>query len=215
MKKVIVFDLDGTLVHTEVFWLPILEKTLEVMEAKYQCKRSLLQTRDALSLLGKVDREVFGAIFPGRTETEYLEMIDLANEVWAGMVEAHPYSFYPQALDMVKQLHRQGFELYVASNCDKIYLEAFLNLGLRPLLAGAACAGGYPGLKKWEFTRKMLDSTGPYHGFFIGDSPSDMEAGRKNGLTTVYANYGYGAEPGPEWIDLKIGAITELPNLVN
>ena len=215
MKQIIVFDLDGTLAHTEVYWLPILDRTLEVLERKFETKRSIDQLEEALPLLGKPDDEVFAGLFPGRERAEYGDMIRIANEIWMEMLEDHPYVLYPGALEVVEKLHEAGFEIFVASNCDNLYLRNVLNTGLRPWVKDAACAEMYPGLKKWEFTRKMLAGIGPYEGFFVGDSGSDMKAGRENGLETIYAEYGYGEVKDQSLVDYQAKRIDEVLSIVD
>ena len=75
--------------------------------------------------------------------------------------------------------------------------------------------GGHPGLEKWEFTEKLLSGKGHAGGYFIGDSVHDMQAGKRNGLGTIFADYGYGSCADQSLIDHHLDNIAHLPRLLD
>jgi phosphoglycolate phosphatase len=212
----LVFDIDGTLASTADYWLPVLEESVRRIELKHGFSHSLPQLSDALSLLGKPDTEIFSILYPQLPADKIQSLIDYANEVWTEMLPQHPYRIFDGVAETLASLHDKGHRLFLASNCDSNYLNQLpAETGIAHFFTDGACLGHFPHFEKWEFTREMLSRHAPGHGVFIGDSSHDMIAGRKNGLVTVHAAYGYAHQPDDALIDHAIQDIRELPELLD
>lgn len=214
--KAIVFDLDGTLAWTERYWLPVMAAVLDDLETSLGWKSSLPSVEACLDHLGKPSEEIMSAIYPTKSQSEIAAALARKEKVWDKMLSDQPFQLYPRALDTLDALQAQGWTLFVSSNCGSAYLAEMLrSTGLGERISAGACLGGYPGMAKWEFTRELLKGKEVESGYFVGDSFHDMEAGRSNGLATVFADYGYGQCHDPSLIDLHIGDIAELLDLVS
>lgn len=211
----LVFDLDGTLAWTERYWLPVMAQVLEDTEREKGWKHVLGDVRETLQHLGKPSEEIMAEIYPQISAEEIAGVLAHKAKVWDGMLAEQPFELYPGTLETLAELKAAGWQLFVSSNCGAAYLKEMLeSTGLGGHIQDAACLGGHPGLAKWEFTQKLLAKVDLKRGFFIGDSVHDMEAGRKNGLQTIFADYGYGRCDDPSLIDRHIGNIRELPDLL-
>lgn len=216
LQSALVFDLDGTLAWTERYWLPVMAQVLKDIRKDYGWEPAISKVEEALQHLGKPDTEIMAEIYPAVNPTQIKEALALKAKIWDGMLADQPFELYPNALACLQELKGRGWTLYVSSNCGEAYLKEMLDsTGLGTFITDAACLGGNPGLHKWEFTEKLMASTGIETGFFIGDSIHDMEAGNRNGLGTIFADYGYGRCDDTSLIDHRLNNISDLPALLN
>jgi phosphoglycolate phosphatase len=110
--------------------------------------------------------------------------------------------YYEGALQGLSQL-AQLSKLYLVSNCNDWYLEAFLDhSGTRHLFADTVCHGT-TGLPKHENLRKLMAGNGLTGGYYVGDTNGDRIAAEAAGLVYVHAEYGFGGEGVPS--DIRCG----------
>lgn len=104
--------------------------------------------------------------------------------------------YYEGALQGLAEL-AQVSKLYLVSNCNDWYMEAFLDhSGTRHLFAGAVCHGT-TGLPKHENLRSLINSNGLDGGYYVGDTNGDRIAAEMAGLVYVHAEYGFGGQGVP------------------
>ncbi len=211
---IIVFDLDGTLAWTEKYWLPVMAEVVEHINAENNWTAGFSALEDILTHLGKPAEEIMAFIYPQATTAEIDHILEVKADLWRELLGKYPFELFPGVLETLAQLREMGFRQYVSSNCDEIYLDRMLTTtGIGEFMDDAACLGMYPKWEKKDFTRKMLESVEFERGAFVGDSFHDMHAGRHNGLTSIFADYGYG-QSAPDLIDLRLDQISSLPSLL-
>ena len=211
---IVVYDLDGTLAWTEKYWIPVMARVLEHIDAEYQWQSAVQDPRELLRWLGHPAQVIMRAIYPQASSEAIDHVLEVKAELWGQLLQEYPFELYPGTLDALKEVQAMGVRQFVASNCDEVYLERMLTTtGLGPFIEDAACLGMYPGIEKKEFTRRLLAGVQHEDGVFVGDSFHDMEAGRHNQLRTVFADYGYG-QSSPELIDRRLSEIRELPGVL-
>jgi phosphoglycolate phosphatase-like HAD superfamily hydrolase len=170
---------------------------------------------EALKLLGTSDRNLLAVMFPGRSEQDYTDFHAISNQVWRPLISRYPFVLYRGAAEMLRQLHEAGWIILLSSNCDHFYLHQMMTeTPLREFVAAGVCAEMYPGKEKWEFTRSLLQNYQPFTGFFMGDSCSDMKAGRSSGLKTIYADYGYAVCSQTDLMDFRINVVSEAAGII-
>ncbi len=212
---IIVYDLDGTLAYTEVYWLPVVDELFRIVKDRFGYEPAVNETRDVLGYLGRRMEEFLLEIFPDATPEHAREIYQIEHSIWTSDAANFPFELYEGTLEVLEKLHQQGVRQFIASNCQISYLERMLSeTGIAPFIEDGICHGHHPKLEKWEFTQLMLQKVDWEGGYFIGDSGSDMKAGRKNGLTTVYAAYGYAPRPATTSIDKEIEDIRQLPGVL-
>lgn len=215
MNKVAVFDLDGTVAETAIYWLPVLAQFDAEVQRRYGISSQVQPLSEALKLLGTSDRSLLAVMYPGLSEQDYADLQLLSKEVWRPLVKQFPFVLYEGAAEMLQKLHDAGWIILLSSNCDNFYMETMLTeTPLGQYVKAGACAEMYPGKEKWEFTRILMQDYEPCQGFFIGDSCSDMKAGRASGLRTIYADYGYASCTETGMMDFRVNHISEVAPII-
>ncbi|HEX7926477.1 MAG TPA: HAD-IA family hydrolase, partial [bacterium] len=93
---------------------------------------------------------------------------------------------------------RERYPLFIVSNCQRGYIETFLDtLQLRLVFQDFECHGN-TGRTKGEnlvdvLRRNRLDSA-----LMVGDTTGDQEAARQGGIPFLHAAYGFGAVADPD-----------------
>ena len=182
----LVFDLDGTLWDTsEVVARAWTQALLDL---------DLLRTvtaNDIAGIMGLTHQQIFPKLFP-----------DLASEVWEAFAQQcyhreHEFigsqggRLYGGVSQGLARLARQ-FPLYIVSNCQRGYIEQFLEVtGLGPLFKGFECHGN-TGRPKGENIVTLVGRHGLKKTLYVGDTHSDGEAARQAGLPFLFVEYGFG-----------------------
>lgn len=210
---IIVYDLDGTLAKTEAYWLPLVEELFIQVKDRFGYSPDVKETKDVLNVLGKRIENLMAQLFPQASPEDLKEIQLMERALWNTESGKHPFVLYEGTLEVLAELHAKGYRQFVSSNCKIHYLDRMMTeTGLEKYIERGICHGHWPDMDKWEFTREMLKEIDWEAGFFIGDSVHDMEAGRRNGMQTIYAAYGYPERPPIELIDKEIKGIRQLVN---
>lgn len=201
----IIFDVDGTLWDsTDICaraWNTVLSR----------------ETPDAPPVTGQRLKELFGRqlpdiaaiLFSGECRQRQLELIDQCcrKEHQALLCQCAP--LYPELEPVLASL-KEKYRLFIVSNCQAGYIEVFLqSSGLGPYFEGHLCAGD-TGMSKGANIRRVMSDYGLKSPVYVGDTMGDFNASREAGLPFVYAAYGFGEVPYP---DYTIHAPKELLNI--
>lgn len=106
-----------------------------------------------------------------------------------------------------KQLGRD-YDLYIVSNCQTGYIEAFLDFfGFRHYIKDMECYGN-TGKNKGYNIRLVVERNQIKDPVYVGDIEGDYEASKEAGVKFIHAAYGFGTirDEVPE-----IHALKELP----
>ncbi len=215
MGKIVIFDMDGTLVdNTDLAVGAARDGLRDYFLARGQ--KPVLPTREQVrSLVGLPAPEYFARLLPEADRTpanrrEILERVQAREEERLAAGEGKVYPGVPEVMLWLKEA---GFSIGLASNCMAGYLEGNLEHVLkREWFAATACLEQCP--TKIENVALVLSELGASPGVMVGDRSGDVEAGRANGLITVGAAYGYGNRLEILDADHRIGAIGELKELL-
>ena len=127
------------------------------------------------------------------------------------------YDQVPQTLAALKQ---DGYHLSIVSNCQKGYIEAFLDhYDLWELVEDMECYGNNL-RQKGENIRLVVERNRLDEAVYVGDIQGDYDASRAAGVGFIHAAYGFGeiAEPVPElktFADLKTFDISSASKTQN
>ncbi len=121
---------------------------------------------------------------------------------------------YSGVADTMKKLTmEQGRHLYVVSNCQRGYIELFLEKNhLEEYVTDIECYGN-TGRGKGENIRLLMERNGilPEDTVYVGDTVGDQEASAEAGVDFIYARYGFGTvEDAAEEI-LNFSELLQLP----
>ncbi len=101
--------------------------------------------------------------------------------------------------------------VFIVSNCEVGYIEALLETtGLGPFVTDHLCPGD-TGCAKAENIRRIAERHHLKNPAYIGDTMGDYIASKEAGLPFIYASYGFGDVPQP---DFRIDAPLDLLKLI-
>ena len=195
---VYLFDIDGTLV----------DSAEDICGAVQAALAGVGRTDvDFDFLKGYIGRHLYDLFRDlGFPESQHEPLLASYREIYASRKHANT-RLYPGVRDALATLGgRKSTATTKGTPTTRIVLEMF---GLLPFFDHVQGTDGFPAKPEPDvlFTAlKALDAS-PSDCLFVGDSPADMEAGRRAGVTTCAVTYGYGkrdelARWSPDfWID--------------
>jgi phosphoglycolate phosphatase len=193
--KAVIFDLDGTLVDTADEFVVVVqalraEHGREAMDPA-RIRASVSNGARALVSLA-LDMAEDAAGF----ENQRLRLLELYSEVLGSVA-----SLYPGISELLAELQLRGVRWGIATNKPRAYTEPLLaRLGIRPLPASVVCPDDVTERKPHpESLLRNCRELGctPDQAIYVGDHLRDIEAGRRAGMYTIAAAYGY-IEPGDD-----------------
>jgi phosphoglycolate phosphatase-like HAD superfamily hydrolase len=210
----VVFDIDGTLLATDDFWLGVGKSAVATVYARHGIDRRLPPDRRFLDAIGLPMDEFWLGVLPR-------DLHHLADEIESECQPLEEAAFakglgalYPGARALLVDLHAAGKAVALASNCGRRYLAGFIDaFDLGPILAAARCVDS-PGIgSKADMLRDIRLVTGAGATLMVGDRSGDREAARENGVPFVLFAGGFYATP-PEPTDVVIASYAELRELL-
>lgn len=206
MKKSIIFDLDGTLWDSTscvcAIWNRVLNKYEDI---------SLTITQEIVSkMMGKTMNEIGKTLFPNLTEERRQQIIaDFGNEE-VNYLSRKGAVLY-EGLEETLKILSLDYNLYIVSNCQDGYVEAFLHAHQLKSYFKDYEMSGRTGLDKGHNIKLIMKRNTIDQAFYVGDTEGDEEASRFAGIPFIYASYGFGQAKYP---DMIINSIEELPKVL-
>ena len=187
----IIFDVDGTL------W----DSTEQVAVSWNRCLRETTELDVVLTgarlgkEFGKPLPEIIRNLFPDLPEKEREILGEKLYRYENAWISKAPCILYEGMKETIAALSMQ-YPLYIVSNCQSGYIEAFLeNTGLQEYFRDHACPGD-TGLLKADNIRIMMERNRLDHAVYVGDTQGDADACREAGVPMIYCAYGLGEVTG-------------------
>lgn len=207
MKKGIIFDMDGTLWDSAAEVAESWNET--VKRAGYD--RKPITVKDIQSVMGKTMDVIARILFPDLEEGERQKLLAQCGEEENDYLRIHGATLYPDIRKTMEQLNKK-YHLYIVSNCQSGYIEAFLDYyKLYDLIEDTECYGNNEKSKGENiallYRRNALDDA-----VYVGDIQGDYDASMDAGVKFIHAAYGFGtiSDTVPE-----IGTFSELTNVTD
>lgn len=179
---VVIFDLDGTLLNTDL----LIKKSFEYVFHKYK-PGYVLSEEEYLSFLGPTLMDSFRRYFPEN-------MIDELVECYREYNHAHHEDYvtiYPTVKDTLEYLKRNDYPMAVVTT--KYSKAAFIGLDLFDIHKYFDVVVGMDHVGQVkphpEGILKVLEQTYCHKGVMIGDNKSDILAGKNAGIYTIGVNW--------------------------
>ena len=187
MKTGLIFDMDGTLwdssENVAVSW------TEKMHELGYN--RPDITREDIMNVMGLTMDRIADKIFGDLPKDERMDILDKCCRYENEYLRKNGGVLYP---DLEKTLLRlkEKYRLYIVSNCQKGYIEAFLDyFGFWKYFDDIECYGN--NLKeKGDNIALLAKRNSLERAFYIGDIQGDYDATMKAGLEFIHAAYGFG-----------------------
>lgn len=208
--RLLIFDLDGTLVDSSVDISNALNHALEPYGV------GEVSVQETISLIGEgLTRLIEKAIERRASGLDPPALVERFIEYYSVHVADHTRA-YPGTEKVLRRLGSRR-KAVVSNKIESLSRKALQATGLIRYFDYVAGGDTFPEKKPSPFpilgvlTRFRVDRD---EALLIGDSIYDMEAGRASGVRTVAALYGYGAPSFSSRADYRIESIEDLPDIV-
>ena len=206
MKKGIIFDMDGTLWDSSA---SVAGCWTDVLKNQYNGVR-IVTEEDLQSVMGLTMDKLATALFPDVEESLRMQMLEDCCNAENAYLEQHGAVLYDGLEDVLKQL-KKDYHLYIVSNCQSGYIEAFLTYyGFGHYFEDIECYGNNQ-LKKGDNIRNVVERNHLEQAVYVGDIQGDYDASCEAGVVFIHAAYGFGTI---EQEVVKIMSLQELPECV-
>lgn len=183
----IIFDLDGTLWDSRetvvLAWNKAIEQNDKIDHTL--TKQHLKET------MGLQMHEIMQKLFPHLNAEAHKELIQSCGEIEGDFLSERGGILYENLEEVLKALSEK-YELYIVSNCQEGYIEAFYAYhGLDKYFRNFENPGR-TGLSKGENIKLLMKRNGLEAPVYVGDTAGDQKAAEDAGIPFVYAKYGFG-----------------------
>lgn len=207
MKEAILFDLDGTL------W----DSSVQVVESWNEVFRSLedvtyeITVEQIKGYMGKPMDEIAYHILPHVTKERALEIMKLCTDHENDYLSHHGGNVYAGVEKVLSSLAKK-YTLAIVSNCQKGYIETFLEYHKLGQYIEDTEDFGRTGLQKGENIKLVLERNQIERAWYLGDTQGDADAAHFAGIPFIYAEYGFGSVKN---FEAKIQSIDELEDCIS
>ena len=192
----LIFDIDGTL------W----DSTEKVAAAYNRCLAGLKPSFGTPHITSDILKKEFGKpmeviahdLFPSLSEEECRTLLKALCREEDTSLRRDPPSPYPGVREMVQSLSAE-LPLFIVSNCQAGYAELFLEkTSLVPYFRDHFCPDDTGELKAGNI-RMVTERFGLKDPCYIGDTMGDFLACREAFCPFIFASYGFGEVPSPDY----------------
>ncbi|MBO4987798.1 MAG: HAD family hydrolase [Lachnospiraceae bacterium] len=187
MKPGIIFDMDGTLWDSSegvaISWTEIVNKEYD--------KDRVITAEDIQGVMGRTMDKIADALFPELSKEERMALLRKCCDYENEYLKEHGGILFEGLEDTFGKLQK-NYDLFIVSNCQAGYIEAFLDhYGFWHYFKDIECYGNND-LPKNENIRKIVERNGLEKAVYVGDIQGDYDATMAAGLPFIHAAYGFG-----------------------
>lgn len=188
MINLVILDFDGTLADTvEII-------VLTNQETQRRMNYPVCEPEKIIATIGLPLEECIVTMYPEVKQEEMPQWLAIYREVFDGLKKHMVPSLFPHVLETLRELHRRGIVLTVASSRGKVSLADFLReMGIAPYISYVLAAEDVTHAKpNPEPVLKTLEALSfkPEETLVVGDMPVDIQMGLGAGTLTCGVTYG-------------------------
>jgi len=199
------FDLDGTLWDSLE---PVIFSWQEAVRDLPDIPR--VPTNDEVKgVMGLPPLGIATTLFPYLSEERAMEVFDIMTKVEIEHV-AKVGGILFEGLEETLQYLSGKYKLYIVSNCQKGYIEAFLAYHKLGKYFVDHENAENTGLSKGKNIRLVMERNNLENTVYVGDTIGDQNAAKEADVPFIFAGYGFGKAEAPE---KTIGSIRELSEI--
>lgn len=183
----IIFDLDGTLWDSRE---TVLVAWNEILKNDDQIEKELT-SEDFKATMGLQMHEIEKILFPDMEEKHRTQLSNKCCEAERVLLEQKGGQLYEQLEEVLESLS-QKYKLFIVSNCQEGYIEAFYKYHQLEKHFIDYENPGRTGLSKGENIKLIMERNKLESPVYVGDTLGDQQAAKAAGIPFVYASYGFG-----------------------
>ena len=190
--RLVIFDVDGTLIDSQNFILAAMRRAFS------HANHPAPSDEATLGIVGLSLPQAMEVLVPGvsggdrdRLVQHYKDSFRALREESGGEAQA---PFYPGALDALERLNRAGYLMSIATGKARRGLDHMLDShGLRRHFTGTQTADDAPSKPHPGMVLNCIAATGVecHHAVVVGDTEYDMAMARAAGARAVGVDWGY------------------------
>lgn len=187
MKRGIIFDMDGTLWDSA----ENVAESWNVAIRENGIDRKPLTAADIQGVMGKTMDVIADILFSELSKEERMQLLEKCCKKENEYLREHGGVLYPEVEKTLAAL-QEKYSLYIVSNCQKGYIEAFLDYyGFWKYFEDIECYGNNL-FSKGDNIRLVVDRNHLDKAVYFGDIQGDYEASCAAGTGFLHASYGFG-----------------------
>lgn len=211
MKKGIIFDMDGTIWDSS----ENVARSWDIKVKEFGYVNESVTQDDIKGVMGKTMDVIADLLFPYTKEGEERNALRAACEGYENeYLRENGGLLYPEVIETLEKLREMGYNLYIVSNCQAGYIEAFLDyfkidINKEDSLIDDIECYGNNFLSKGENIALVTKRNNLDKAVYVGDIQGDYDSTCEAGLPFIHAAYGFGT------IDADVPKIDTFADLVN
>lgn len=187
MKQGIIFDMDGTLWDSAD---GVAKSWTQVIHNEYKKDMDITEA-DVKSVMGKTMDVIAQIVFPELDKEAQQVLLEKCCDWENEYLRRNGGKLFPKLEDTLKKLKEQ-YHLYIVSNCQSGYIEAFLDYyNFGQYFEDIECYGNNE-KSKGDNIRLVMERNGLEQTIYVGDIQGDYDATMQAGATFILAKYGFG-----------------------
>lgn len=198
------FDLDGTLWSS----LPAVTRAWEITAEEYNVYKPTLE--QMAGVMGLNEIELMTKLYPDMSDDDKHSFFGKASKLCNNLLAENGGLLYDGLEETLKILSKD-FKLYIVSNCQPGYIEAFLSFHKLEEYFTDFQWAGRECVPKSENIKAVMERNGFENSIYVGDTQGDANAAYGAGVPFVFAEYGFG---NVEKYDYVVKAFPEIINIV-
>ena len=207
----VIFDLDGTLVATERFWVAAADAGARRAFRELGIERELPTPAQWMGMVGLSLERAFEQVFPDLAPAPRAHVMERCVEAEHAALAAGGAALLPGALECLRELKARGVKQAIASNCGTRYLEHMLGaLSLGDWIDAPRCLGSAGVHCKADMVGDLLATFGTRSAVMVGDRATDAEAARAHGVPHVHLTQGFAPPGEPIEADAELSGLAQL-----
>ena len=207
MKKGIIFDMDGTLWDSAEIVAKSWDRVIQEKAGGFR----RITTEDIRNVMGLTMTQIGKRLFPDLSDKEAVQLMQECCRVENEDIARYGGVLYPD-LENTLQILAEHYPLYIVSNCQKGYIEAFLSYyKFERYFLDTECFGNNSMDKAYNI-RLIMMRNHLEQAVYVGDIQADYESSMQAGADFIHASYGFGSVV-PQVPAIR--RLTELPAAVS
>lgn len=212
--RTIYFDFDGTIHESNRVYAPAFRKAYRYLVDEGKAEERTFTDKEISTWLGYSRTEMWKN-FMGHLEEGYRKTAgEMIGRTMREGIEEGTARLYEGAGQVLSELKKRGYVLVFLSNCGRKYMEtSSMAFGLEKYFDSMICSEDHGYIPKDEILKDVMGSF-PMGQVIVGDRFHDVESGVRNGIPSIFCEYGYGSLDEGKDATYRIKDIRELLDIL-